>query len=202
MKFSLARLRDARTRRLQNSAATRRRRTIAGLLLVVLGVTSLAFGIVAGRTAAPTPVQLVPDGVTEVPATHFFQSPWVLYGQVDDPRRTPTTAAVGCVPESGLRLPEQPADLTTYGSRVVEGVPIAAIALYGRSGDDASVRCTGASDYDPLWLIPSSDAQPFTATGIAILGVLLLVAAALTHPSTIDRPAQWWAERSRRRSGR
>lgn len=190
MGSSLARLRtarDARSRRLQNSAATRRRRQVAGLILLVIGVGTLVFGLVAGRADAPQPVQLAADSVTQVPPTRFFQSPWVLYGQVDDPRRTPSTAEVGCLPESGLDLQEQPEDLTTFGSRVVDGVPIAAIALYGHSGGDAAIRCSGASDYEPLWLMPSSDAPPFTATSIVILGVLLLVAAALVQPARVGR---------------
>ncbi|MQW76358.1 hypothetical protein GHK92_10760 [Nocardioides sp. dk4132] len=172
---------------MQNSAATRRRRQVAGLILLVIGVGTLVFGLAAGRADAPQPVQLAADSVTQVPPTRFFQSPWVLYGQVDDPRRTPSTAEVGCLPERGLDLPEQPEDLTTFGSRVVDGVPIAAIALYGHSGGDAAIRCSGASDYEPLWLMPSSDAPPFTATSIVILGVLLLVAAALVQPARVGR---------------
>lgn len=203
MRFSLARgrgARDGRSRRLQDSAATRRRRQVAGLLLLVVGLATLVFGVLAGRVAAPPPVQISAEGVTQVPSTRFFQSPWVLYGRVDDPRRTPPVDEVGCVPEGGLDLPTQPEDLTAFGSRVVDGVPVAAIALLGHSGDDAAVRCTGADDHAPLWLMPSSDAPPLTATSIAILGVLLLVVAALVHPSTIDRPTLWWAERARRRS--
>ncbi|WP_284535843.1 hypothetical protein [Nocardioides sp. T2.26MG-1] len=206
MRFSRGRLAAARanrSRRLTDSAAVRRRRAIAGLALLVVGLGCLAFGIAAGRADPPAAVQLAPEGVTEVPATHFYENPWVLYGQVDDPRRPPSAADVGCLPETGLQLPEQPEDLTIYGARVVDGVSIAAIALYGRSGDGASVRCTDASDYAPLWLIPSSDARPFTATGIAILGILLLVAAALVHPATSELSAQRWAAgRSRRRSRR
>ncbi|HYF74591.1 MAG TPA: hypothetical protein VD864_17305 [Nocardioides sp.] len=198
----MAHARANRSRRLTDSAAVRRRRSIAGLVLLVLGLGCLGFGVAAGRADPPAAVQLAPDGVTEVPATHFYENPWVLYGQVDDPRRPPTAAEVGCVPEGDLDLPEQPDDLTVYGSRVVDGVPIAAIALVGRSGGDAAVRCTDAADYEPLWLIPSSDARPFTATGIAILGVLLLVAAALVHPATSELSPRRWAERSRRRRDR
>jgi hypothetical protein len=203
LKLSFARqrgARDARPRRLTDSARVRRRRAFAGLVLLVLGLVSLVFGIVSGRTDPPPPVQLLADGVTEVPETHFYQSPWVLFGELDDPRRPPTTAEVGCLPQGSMELPAQPADMTEYGARVVDDVPVAAIALYGRSGSDASVRCEAAADYEPLWLMPASDARPFTSTGIAILGLLLIVAAALTHPSTIDRPTQWWVERSRRRA--
>jgi hypothetical protein len=195
---SLARLRSARSvrsRRLQNSAATRRRRQVAGLILLVVGLGTLVFGLAAGRADAPPPVQLAADAVTEVPSTRFFQSPWVLYAQVDDPRRPPTTAEIGCLPVSGLDLPAQPEDLTTFGTRVVDEVPVAAIALYGHSGDDAAIRCTGAGDYEPLWLLPSSDAPPFTATSIVILGVLLLVGAALVQPGSLSRPGSAPASR-------
>ncbi|NPC95281.1 hypothetical protein [Nocardioides sp. zg-DK7169] len=192
MKNSLARLRgarDARTRRLQDSAATRRRRRLAGAVLLAVGLATLVFGVAAGRADAPPQVQLATEGVTQVPSTRFFQSPWVLYGQVDDPRRTPSLDEVGCRPESGLDLPAQPEDLTTFGSRVVDGVPVAAIALLGHSDDGAAIACTGASDHAPLWLMPSSDAPPFTATSIVILGVLLLVAGALVQPARIERRA-------------
>jgi hypothetical protein len=202
VRVSLARRRserEARGRRLRDSAKARRRLGIAGLVLLVLGIGVLGFGVYAGRATPPPPVQLVGEGVTDVPRTHFYQNPWVLFGAVDDPRRPPTTEEVGCVPASGLTLPRQPEDPTTLGSRVVEGVPISAIAVFGRSGSEASIRCTGAADYEPLWLMPSTEAPPLTSTSLIIAGVLLLVFAALTHPATIDRPTQWWAERSRRR---
>ncbi|WP_435743791.1 hypothetical protein [Nocardioides sp. SYSU DS0663] len=202
MDFPLARSRESRAaRRLTDTAASHRRRRVAGLLLLVIGLSTLGFGAVAGRTDPPAPVQVAADGPTPVPQTRFFQSPWVLYGQVDDPRRPPSAEEVGCLPGNGWSLPTQPDDPTTFGSRVVGGVPIAAIVLYGHSGDGAVIRCSGADDHAPLWLMPSSDAPPFTATSIVILGVLLLVAAALVHPSTTDRPRLRRLKRPPRESG-
>jgi len=190
--------RDPRAPRLRDTARIRRRRAAAAVALLVLGVAGAGFGIVAGRTAPPAAVQLDPDGVTSVPGTHFYQSPWVLYGQVDDPRRVPSLADVGCTPEGDLELADQPGDMTVYGSRVVDGVSIAAVALLSHSGDHAAVTCSEAADHAPLWLMPSSVAEPFTATGIAILGALLLVAGALVHPATDELPARWRAGRRRR----
>lgn len=191
------RTRDPRAPRLRDTARIRRRRALAAIVLLVLGLGCAGFGIVAGRAAPPSPIQLASDGVTSVPGTHFYQSPWVLYGQVDDPRRVPSLVDVGCTPEGDLHLPEQPGDMTQYGSRVVDGVSIAAIALLSRSGSHATVRCADAADYAPLWLMPSSVATPFTATGIAILGAVLLVIGALVHPATDELPARWRAARKR-----
>jgi len=185
--------------RLHDSTAIRRRRSIAGLLLVVVGVACIVFGAAAGRADPPPAVQLDPDGVTAVPRTHFFQSPWILYARVDDPRRTPGLESIGCTPRGDLSVPAQPEDLTQYGSRVVDGVPIAAVALLSRSGGDASMACASATAHDPLWLMPSSVAEPFTATGIAILGALLVVAGALTHPATDELPERWRRVAERRR---
>ncbi|HEY0949924.1 hypothetical protein [Nocardioides sp.] len=190
--------RDQRAPRLRDTARIRRRRAWVAIALLVLGLGCAGFGVVAGRAAPPSPIQLDPDGVTSVPATHFYQSPWVLYGQVDDPRRVPSLTDVGCAPDGDLRLPEQPDDMTQYGSRVIDGVSIAALALLSRSGSQASVRCSDAADYAPLWLMPSSVAEPFTATGIAILGAVLLVVGALVHPATDELPARWRAARGRR----
>jgi len=193
--------RDRRAPRLRDSQRIRRRRAVGAIALLVLGVAGAVFGVAAGRADPPPPVRVDPEGVTAVPATHFYQSPWVLYGQVDDPRRVPSAADVGCAPEGDLDLPDQPADMTVYGSRVVDGVSIAAIALFSHSGSHASVRCTGAAGHAPLWLMPSSVAEPFTATGIAILGALLLVAGALVHPATDEIPERLRSA-SRRRTGR
>lgn len=188
--------------RLRDSAAVRRRRQVAGVALFLLGLSVLAFGVVAGRADPPAPVSVDPDGTTAVPTTSFYQSPWVLYGRLDDPRRPPSLEEVGCRPVDGLELPTQPDDPSSYGSRVVDDVPIDAVALLGRSGQDAALTCSAAGAYGPLWLMPASEARPFTATGIAIVGALLLVAAALTHPSTTEPPRRWWQAWVRRRTGR
>lgn len=76
--------------------------------------------------------------------------------------------------------------MTQFGSRVVASQSVSALVVLGRSGEDATIHCQGARAHAPLWLMPSSDAPPFTSTGIAILGFVLLVASALAHPATAD----------------
>lgn len=191
---------DRTAPRLRDSAALRRRRAIAGAVLAVLGLGCIGFGVVASQAEPPPDIELDPAGATEVPATRFFQSPWIVYAQVEDPRRPPTLTEIGCAPEGDLALPAQPEDLTIYGSRVVGGTSIAAVALLSRSGEDAAVRCSSASSYAPLWLMPSSAAEPFTANAIAILGAMLAVAGLLLHPATVEIP-QLWRERREQRRG-
>ncbi len=173
--------------RLRNSDARQRARLVASVVVLLLGLASVVTGIIGSRVAPPSPVALDANGTTAVPQTHFFQNPWVLFGQVDDPRRAPTPSEVGCEPEGDLRLGERPDDITAYGSRVVDGVSVSAIGVFSRSGDRAAIRCTSASGNAPLWLFPSSDAAAFTATGIAILGALLLVLGSLLLPLSFDR---------------
>lgn len=182
-----------------DSAAIRRRRTLLGLALVLAGGMVLAFGIVTARTDAPAPVEVAADGTTTVPAVHFYQQPWVLYARVDDPRRVPDLAEIGCRTAGDLSLPPQPDDLTRYGSRVVDGESIAAVALVGRSGDDGRLVCSDAGRHAPLWLRPASDAPPFTPTAITLLGMLVLVGGLLVHPTLTELPAR--VRDRRRRSG-
>lgn len=134
----------------------------------------------------PANTRVAADGVTAVPRTWFFQNQWVLFGSVADPRRVPPPSVIGCRGENGISVPAQPADLTRYGSRVVEGQPVSALVLFTHSGGDAAIRCDGASAREPLWLMQSSPAPPFTPTAIVIAGLLLLVVSALVHPSTAD----------------
>lgn len=183
-----SRRRDRR-QRLQDSSAIRRRRSIVGLLLLLVGAGALGFGIVTARTEPPAPVEIDPDGTTAVPATHFYQQPWVLYAQIPDPRAVPSLEEIGCRTTGPLPVPAQPADLTEYGSRVVDGQSIAAVAVLGRSGDGAAIACDGAAALAPLWLRPASDAPPFTPIAIALLGVLLLTAGLLVHPGVTEIPS-------------
>lgn len=177
-------------RRLADSDARRRRRAVVGLVLLVVGIGLVAAGYLVGRVAPPAAVQVDPDGTTAVPRTWFFQSEWVLFGTVDDPRRVPALATIGCR-TSGLSVPPRPADLTQYGSRVVGTTSISALAPLGRSGEGATISCESAGEYEPLWLKPASVAPPFTPTAIVIAGFVLLVAAALTHPATAHLQARW-----------
>ena len=185
-----------RRQRLQDSTVRQRRRALVGALLAVAGLAAVGFGVMAARTDAPPAIELAADGTTPVPATHFYQQPWVLYAQVDDPRRVPSLDAIGCRTAGDLSLPAQPADLTKYGSRVVDDQSIAAVAVLGRSGADAAITCAGAESHAPLWLRPASDAPPFTPIAIVLLGVLALVAGVLVHPSVAELPARF-ARRSR-----
>lgn len=164
-------------------------------MLVLLGLCALVGGWAAGRVDPPEPVRLDPAAQTSVPRTWFFHEPWVLYGRTDDPRRPPGLAEIGCEVRGDLAVPLQPRDMTVHGSRVLDGVPVAALAELSRSGEDAAVRCAGAEAAAPLWLVPSSPAPPFAPSALGIAGVLLLVLGALVHPATPDLPA-----RLRRRS--
>ena len=73
---------------------------------------------------------------------------------------------------------------------------VAAIAPLTRSGADASVVCSGASAYGPLWLLPSSEAPAFTSTAIGIAGLLVIVVALMVHPSVVDLPDRWRRRRT------
>jgi hypothetical protein len=192
-----------RTRtRLRDSSRQHRRRAIAGLALLALGLVVVVGGVVANNIPPPPTTRVAADGVTAVPRTWFFQNEWVLFGSVTDPRRVPAPSVIGCRPANGLSIPAQPADLTRYGSRVVDGQPVSAMVLFSHSGGDAAIRCDGASVREPLWLMQSSPAPPFTPTAIVIVGILLLVVGALVHPSTANlqlrrKPRE--ARRARRR---
>lgn len=190
---------SAETRpKLRDSRAIRRRRSWAGLVLIVIGLLLLATGFLTARVAAPPAVAVDPSGTTEVPRTYFFQRPWVLFGQVDDPRRVPSPAEIGCRPRGSLSLPSQPQDMTAYGSRVVDDDSIFAIALLSRSGSESSIECSGARRHAPLWLMPSSEAPTLTPTAITILAFALLVAGALTHPATTELRARGRRDRGPR----
>lgn len=179
-----------RRQRLQDSTAIRRRRSIAGVVLLVAGAATIGYGVTTARTDPPVPIEIDSDGTTAVPGTHFYQQPWVLYAKVADPRRVPALTEVGCHTEGDLAVPPQPDDLTTYGSRVVDDQSIAAVAVLGRSGDEAAITCSGAGAYAPIWLRPASDAPPFTPIAIALLGVLVFIAGALVHPSIVELPGR------------
>jgi hypothetical protein len=157
----------------------------------------VAFGIISAGKPPPGPVRLDPAGETAVPRTYFFHNDWVLFGVVDDPRRVPALPEVGCTPAGGLDLPRQPDDMTQFGSRVIDGTSVAAIAVLGRSGPEAVVRCRSAAAYEPLWLLPASEAPAFTPTAIGIAGLLVLVAGLATHPAVVEIPDRW-RERPRR----
>lgn len=173
-----------RARRLVDSPHRRRRRSLLGLGLLAVGTCALVFGIVAWGVPPPEPTQLATNGPTAVPRTYFFQDPWVLFGDVPDPRRVPAPAQVGCQPIRDISIPEQPVDMTRFGSRVVDGQPLSAMLLFSRSGGEASVDCARAVSYRPLWLMPASPAPPFTPAAIVIAAVLLLVAGGIVHPGT------------------
>ena len=172
--------------RLHDSSRQQHRRTLAGLALLAVGLVVVIGGVVANNVPPAPATRVAADGVTAVPRTWFFQNEWVLFGSVTDPRRVPAPAAIGCRAENGISIPEQPEDLTRYGSRVVEGQPVSAMVLFSRSGGDAAIRCDDASAREPLWLMQSSPAPPFTPTAIVIAGILLLVVSALVHPSTAN----------------
>lgn len=182
-------------RRLRDTRRRRRRLGAVGLALAAAGLAVLVLGVATNRAAPPPATRVNPDGVTPVPQTRFYQNQWVLFGTTDDPRRVPTLSQVGCQPVSGLTPPVQPADMTAFGSRVVEGQSISALAVIGHADEGAVLRCAGAGAHEPLWLLPSSEAPPFTPTGIIILGVLLMVAGALVHPATVNIR---WPNRSAR----
>jgi hypothetical protein len=180
--------------RLQDSAARRRRLVIVGSVLVVTGLVSLVFGVVVGRVPQPAPVQLDATGTTSVPHTAFFQNGWVLFGQIDDPRRVPAPEEIGCAVDGG-GLPVQPSDMTAFGARVLDGVPVSAMVLVGRTGQGATITCTDATDHQPLWLASSSEAPAFTPTGFSVLGAAVLVLGVLVHPLTLELPARLRARR-------
>lgn len=175
-----------RPRRLRDSQGVRRRRGVAGLTLVGLGIACLVAGAVTARADSPPMVEVTAQGVTEVPPTHFFQQPWVLFGAADDPRRVPDLSEVGCRPLGPLSTPVQPKDLTQFGSRVVDDQPIHALAVLSRSGEGAALECDGAQAHAPLWLMPVSEAPTLTPTAITIFAFALLIAGGLTHPATAD----------------
>jgi hypothetical protein len=177
---------DRSRTRLRDSSRQHRRRTLVGLLLLALGLVVVIGGVVANNVPPPPTTRVVADGVTSVPRTWFFQNEWVLFGSVTDPRRVPAPSVIGCRADHGISMPAQPGDLTRYGSRVVDGQPVAAMILFSHSGGEAAIRCDGASAHEPLWLMQSSPAPPFTPTAIVIVGILLLVVSALVHPSTAD----------------
>jgi hypothetical protein len=177
--------------RLQDSAARRRTRAVIGSLLVLAGLAGVVLAVVAAGVAAPADVRLDPDGETEVPRTYAFQHHWVLFGVVDDPRRVPPLAEIGCEPAGDLDTRPQPDDMTTYGSRVIDETSVAAIAVLGHSGEDAAMVCDGSGPYEPLWLLPASEAPPFTPTAIGILGLLVLVGGLLVHPAVVELPDRW-----------
>lgn len=172
--------------RLRDSQRIRRRRALAGITLGVLGLVLLLAGVLTARVEAPPLVEVASHGVTEVPQTHFFQQPWVLFGNVDDPRRVPELAEIGCRPLGSLSLQDQPDDMTTFGSRVVDDEPIHALSLLSRSGEDAAIECTRAGSHAPLRLMPASEAPTLTPTAITILAFVLMVVGALVHPATIE----------------
>lgn len=181
-----SRAKDRSRTRLHDSSRQQHRRTVAGLVLLALGLVVVVGGVVANNLPAPANTRIAADGVTAVPRTWFFQNEWVLFGSVTDPRRVPAPSVIGCRAENGISIPTQPEDLTRYGSRVVEGQPVAAMVLFSHSGGDAAIRCVDASAREPLWLMQSSPAPPFTPTAIVIVGILLLVVSALVHPSTAN----------------
>ena len=185
--------------KLQDSAARRRARAILGTLLVLVGLAGITLGVVAAGVRAPSQVGLDPDGTTDVPRTYAFQHNWVLFGVVDDPRRVPSITEVGCAPVGELDLRPQPDDMTQYGTRVIDSTSVAAIAVLGRSGENAAMTCTGAAPHAPLFLMPASEAPPFTPTALGILGLLVLVAGLLVHPLVVEIPDRW---RARSRRGR
>jgi len=182
--------RAKRRPRLQNSAARKKWRALLGFGLLMVGLGFVVFGVVAGRIPQPDGVQLDPNGTTVIPQTHFFQNPWVLYAQVDDPRRVPSPDDIGCRPQGDLELPAQPDDMTRFGSRVIDEVSVDAVVVFSRSGSNARIECDDAGDYAPLWLLPASPAPAFTPTALAILGVLLAVVGALLHPATAGIPSR------------
>lgn len=173
-----------RRARLVDSSARARRRALAAYVLLALGVALIACGVLARQVPAPPVTEVHPAGETAVPSTWFFQDPWVLFADVPDPRRVPSAEELSCSAARGLEVPPQPEDMTRYGSRVVDGRPLAAALLLSRSDPGAAIRCTDAARYGPLYLAPASTAPPFTPTAIIIAGFLALVAAGLTHPAT------------------
>lgn len=179
-----------RPRRLRDSESRRRWRARSAWLLLVAALAALVLAYLAARVAQPEPLAVDPDGVTGVPRTYAVHNPWVLFAAVDDPRRVPDLGDLGCRTEGDLGVAVQPADMTEYGARVVDDTSIAAVALLGRSGEQARLVCEGAVRHAPLLLAPSSQAPPFAPSALAILGVALLVAAALAHPATDELPGR------------
>lgn len=172
--------------RFRDSSARRRRRSLAGLTLMLAGLAIVIVSVVAGSSTQPEAITLDPDGTVDVPATRFYQNAWVLFANIDDPRRVPSVDEIGCRPTGDLSLADQPVDMTQYGSRVVDGESVSAASLFGRSGSDASILCSGAGEFEPLRLASASPAPAFTPTAIGIIGVLFLIAAALVHPGTAE----------------
>lgn len=103
---------------------------------------------------------------------------------------------VAFAPTSELETSE--VSMPRFGSRVVDETSIAAIALLGHTGPEASISCTDAGSHAPLWLMPSSEAPPFTAGAFSILGVALIVAGALAHPAVADLSFHRLGKTSRR----
>lgn len=173
----------------RNSDRRRRHAATAALLLLLMGLLCMAGGIAANSATRLVPIPVSPHGVTRAPHTWFFQNSWALYADIDDPRRPPSPEALGCVPV-GFVLPRQPADMTAFGSRVVDGVSVAAVLIIGHSGPDGRLRCVGAESSAPLWLMSASAAPPFTPTAITLLGVLLIGVAALVYPGATEIPTR------------
>lgn len=174
-----------------------RLRAISGVALGVLGLFVIVTGVGVTFVPDPPPVRVTLDRPTTVPRAWFFQSAWTLYGSVDDPRRVPPLEELGCTVSPRTGLPRQPLDLTAYGSRVVEGQSLNAVAYLGRPRG-ATLDCSRAAEHQPLWVMPAQPGPQFAPTALVILGTSLLAAAALTHPGI----GTTWLDRLGRRGGR
>lgn len=185
----------SRATRRTDSVAVRRRRGRIGMALIGLGLIAAGVGLWADTVPDPEPVTVATPGRTALPEVRFFQNPWAVFANIPDRRRPPTLAGLGCRLEDG-RIPAQPADFSVYGSRVVDDVSIAPTTFLGRP-HGAVLVCDRATAYGPVLAMPVTAVPPFTPTALVILGIVLLVAAALVHPATADLQ-QRWGSRQRR----
>jgi len=172
-------------RRMVDGVRRRRLLVLVALTLSALGLLVVGAGVVTRAFPLPPATALATDRPTPVPRTFFFQTRWVVFGDARDPRAGPSPARLGCIPRRGMSTVQQPPDLSALGSRVVEGTPLTAQLVLSRSADEASLDCTGAARYQPLWLMPEDPAPAFAPTAMLIAGVCLLVLAGLVHPDTV-----------------
>lgn len=130
----------------------------------------------------PPGVEVRPSESTAIPRTYFFQQPWVLFGVVD-PVDRPTAADLACETTGDLDIPEQPVDLTVYGSRVVGGASVSPLLVLSDAGAAAALRCAAAQPYEPLYVVAASPAPTLVPTGIIIAGAVIIAVGMAVRPT-------------------
>ncbi len=94
----------------------------------------------------------------------------------------PPLSDLGCAVSPPGSLPAQPTDLTRYGSRVVDGVSLSAVAFLGRPSG-STLDCARAGAVQPIVLRATDPGPQFAPTAITILGACALALSLLIHPA-------------------